>query len=69
MHAYADDKRRRKQLDLIIANLAQTAIGADDNEVTLIDDTGSQTLPRAAKTAIASQLISHIAERYLRQKR
>jgi phosphopantothenoylcysteine decarboxylase/phosphopantothenate--cysteine ligase len=69
VHAYADDKRRRKQLDLIIANLAQTAIGADDNEVTLIDDTGSQTLPRAAKTAIASQLISHIAERYLRQKR
>jgi len=58
---YADEKRRRKKVKLMIANLAQSAIGADDNEVSLLDDAGTHRLPRAPKTVVARQIIEHIA--------
>jgi len=62
--AYAEEKRRRKKVPLMVANLAQEAIGSDDNEVTLFDDKGSHKLPRAPKEVVARQLISHIARLY-----
>ena len=49
----------------MVANLAQDAIGADDNEITLLDDSGTHTLPRAPKPEVARQLVAHIATRYL----
>lgn len=58
---FADAKRRRKKVQLMVANLAQHAIGADDNEVTLLDDAGLHPLPRAPKTVVAQQIIAHIA--------
>lgn len=58
---YADEKRRRKKVKLMIANLAQNAIGADDNEVSLMDDHGTHRLPRAPKDAVAVQIVQHIA--------
>jgi phosphopantothenoylcysteine decarboxylase/phosphopantothenate--cysteine ligase len=61
LDAYADEKRRRKKVKLMIANLAQDAIGADDNEVSLLDDAGTHRLPRAPKTVVARQIIGHIA--------
>jgi len=61
LDAYADEKRRRKKVKLMIANLAQAAIGADDNEVSLLDDAGTHRLPRAPKTVVARQIIDHIA--------
>lgn len=61
---YADEKRRRKKVPLMVANLAQEAIGSDDNEVTLLDDRGTHKLPRAPKEVVARQLISHIASLY-----
>jgi len=64
LNAYADEKRRRKKVPLMVANLAQQAIGSDDNEVTLFDDKGSHKLPRAPKEVVARQLISHIARLY-----
>jgi len=70
LDAYADEKRRRKKVPLMVANLAQEAIGADDNEVMLLDDTGSHRFPRAPKEVIARQLIAHIATLYgARRKR
>ncbi len=36
----AEKKRRAKKLPLLAANLAQEAIGADDNELVLFDDAG-----------------------------
>jgi len=62
--ANADAKRRRKKVQLMVANLAQEAIGSDENEVTLLDDRGTHKLPRAPKEAVARQLISHIARLY-----
>jgi phosphopantothenoylcysteine decarboxylase/phosphopantothenate--cysteine ligase len=59
--AHAQAKRRRKKLPLIAANLAQDAIGADDNELTLFDDAGAHRLPRAPKIELARRLVAHIA--------
>jgi phosphopantothenoylcysteine decarboxylase/phosphopantothenate--cysteine ligase len=62
-------KRKRKNLPLLAANLAQTAIGADDNELLLIDDEGMQRLPRASKFEQARTLVRHIAKLYRPQRR
>lgn len=61
---YADQKRRRKKVQLMVANLAQHAIGADDNEVSLLDDTGTHRLARAPKDVVARQIVEHIAQLY-----
>jgi phosphopantothenoylcysteine decarboxylase/phosphopantothenate--cysteine ligase len=67
---YAEAKRKRKKLPLLAANLAQHAIGADDNEIVLFDDDGAHPLPRAAKDTVARQLIAHAARLYnVRKKR
>jgi phosphopantothenoylcysteine decarboxylase / phosphopantothenate---cysteine ligase len=69
LDAYADEKRRRKKVKLMIANLAQDAIGADDNEVSLLDDAGTHRLPRAPKDILARQIITHIAGLLARKTR
>jgi phosphopantothenoylcysteine decarboxylase/phosphopantothenate--cysteine ligase len=61
---YAEAKRRAKKLPLLVGNLAQQAIGSDDNELTLFDDSGSHTLPRTDKLTLARQLIQHIAQQF-----
>lgn len=61
---YAEEKRKRKKLPLLAANLAQQAIGADDNEVTLFDDEGAHPLARAPKEVVARELMKHIAKLY-----
>jgi phosphopantothenoylcysteine decarboxylase/phosphopantothenate--cysteine ligase len=61
LRRHAEAKRRAKKVPLIAANLAQRAIGADDNELTLFDDAGAHELPRAPKIVVARQLIAHIA--------
>jgi phosphopantothenoylcysteine decarboxylase/phosphopantothenate--cysteine ligase len=65
---YAEDKRRRKKVPLLAANLAQHAIGADDNEITLFDDDGAHPLPRASKEVVARRLVAHIAKLYKRPR-
>ncbi len=69
LDAYADEKRRRKKVPLMVANLAQKAIGSDDNEVTLLDDRGTHKLARAPKEVVARQLIAHIASLYGSRKK
>lgn len=58
---YAAEKRRRKGLPLIAANLAQEALGGDDNAITLYDDDGAHPLGRGPKLELARKLIEHIA--------
>ena len=60
----ADAKRRRKNLPLLAANLAQSAIGADDNELVLFDDDGVHRLARASKLHLSRALIRHVAKLY-----
>ena len=61
---YAEQKRLAKKLPLLVGNLAQQAIGSDDNELVLFEDGGSHTLPRADKLTLARLLMQHIAQRY-----
>jgi phosphopantothenoylcysteine decarboxylase/phosphopantothenate--cysteine ligase len=60
LKAYAAQKRAAKKLPLLAANLAQAAIGADDNELILFDDAGEHLLPRADKLTQARALLNHI---------
>ena len=69
LHEFADAKRRKKNVPLMVANLAQDAIGADDNEVTLLDDGGTHTLARAPKPELARQLVAHIARLYASRRK
>jgi phosphopantothenoylcysteine decarboxylase/phosphopantothenate--cysteine ligase len=64
LRKHAEAKRRAKKVPLLAANLAQRAIGADDNEITLFDDAGVHALPRAPKEVVARQLVAHIAKLY-----
>lgn len=68
LHEYAQTKRRAKRLPLLAANLAQTAIGADDNELILFDDGGAHPLPRADKLTLARALLRHVAQLYRKGK-
>ena len=60
--AYAREKRIKKKLPMIVANLATSAIGATDNDVTIIDAAGETHLPRADKQTIAAQIVAHAAK-------
>ncbi|MEN6586574.1 MAG: bifunctional phosphopantothenoylcysteine decarboxylase/phosphopantothenate--cysteine ligase CoaBC [Sulfuricella sp.] len=64
LYEYAEMKRRRKNLPLLAANLVQTAVGGDENELVLFDDVGAHPLPRAPKITLARQLIAHVANLY-----
>ena len=62
---YARSKLVRKGLDLVIANdVSQADIGfnADQNEVILVGPNGELPLPKAGKSELAEQLISHISQ-------
>jgi phosphopantothenoylcysteine decarboxylase/phosphopantothenate--cysteine ligase len=64
LDAYAEAKRRRKKVHMMVANLVQDAVGSDENEVMVLDDQGKHRLERAPKDVIARQLIAHIAQLY-----
>jgi phosphopantothenoylcysteine decarboxylase / phosphopantothenate---cysteine ligase len=61
LHEHAQAKRKQRRVPLLAANLAQHAFGADDNALTLFDDSGEHELPRSPKIELARQLVSHIA--------
>ena len=61
---YAEAKRRAKKLPLLVGNLAQHAIGSNDNELVLFDDDGAHPLPRGDKISLAKLLMQHIAQRF-----
>lgn len=56
---YAQEKRLRKKIPMIVANLVQHAIGKDENEVTIYDDLGAHPIPRASKSSVAHAIVAH----------
>lgn len=64
--AYADDKRRRKQLDMIAANQVGVGLGfdRDDNALHVLWEGGGRELPQASKEQLAQELVQLIGERY-----
>ncbi|MBI5007439.1 MAG: bifunctional phosphopantothenoylcysteine decarboxylase/phosphopantothenate--cysteine ligase CoaBC [Nitrosomonadales bacterium] len=68
LREHATEKRKKKNIPLLAANLAQSAIGADDNEIILFDDAGEHVLPRADKLTLARALLRHAASLYKKGK-
>lgn len=60
---YAEAKRRRKKLPLIIGNLVADGLGTTDNQVTLYDDAGRHPLPILHKAELARRLVEELARR------
>ena len=58
--AHARAKRAKKGIPLLAANLAQEALGADENTITLFDDRGEHPLGRGPKLDLARKLVAHI---------
>jgi phosphopantothenoylcysteine decarboxylase/phosphopantothenate--cysteine ligase len=54
-------KRAKKKIPLLAANIAQKALGAEDNEITLFDDDGEHPLGRGSKLELARKLVAHVA--------
>jgi phosphopantothenoylcysteine decarboxylase/phosphopantothenate--cysteine ligase len=57
---YASQKRIEKKLPLIVANDAAYAMGADDNQVILIDKNGTFPITRSRKSDIAQSILMHV---------
>ena len=63
--AQATAKRRRKGCDWIVANDVSPAsgvMGGPENAVTVIDERGAESWPRASKREVAARLAARIAE-------
>src|SRR5204862_4979926 len=57
----AMEKRAKKNIPLLAANLAQEAIGKDESSLTLYDKRGRHVLGRAPKLELARKLVEHLA--------
>ena len=57
----AQDKLKRKRLDLIVANDARQAMGAPTNQVTLIGSDGSiEAMPLVSKDRAAERILQRV---------
>ena len=57
----AEQKRLRKKLPLLVANLVSESMGQDEASITLLDDKGSHPQQKAAKNVLAIVLLTHIS--------
>jgi phosphopantothenoylcysteine decarboxylase / phosphopantothenate---cysteine ligase len=63
LDVHGEEKRKRKNVPLLIGNLGPLTFGLDDNEVVLFEASGATKLPRAGKQELARTLVSEIAKR------
>ena len=61
--ANAKAKLAKKKVPLIAANIAQDAMGRDDNAITLFDAKGEHPLGHGGKLELARRLIKQVADR------
>ncbi len=66
LEANAQAKRLRKGVPLLVGNIGPATFGQDDNALLLVDEQGSEALPRASKQVLASELVARIAQRLKR---
>jgi phosphopantothenoylcysteine decarboxylase/phosphopantothenate--cysteine ligase len=60
---HAQVKRQKKNIPLLVGNLAQKTFGSDDSELVLYDETSTTRLDRADKLTLARRLVVEIARR------
>jgi phosphopantothenoylcysteine decarboxylase/phosphopantothenate--cysteine ligase len=58
---YAQKKREKKKIPLIVGNLIEDGFGGEDNTLVLFDASGQTPLPPGPKTGLARALIQHLA--------
>jgi phosphopantothenoylcysteine decarboxylase / phosphopantothenate---cysteine ligase len=65
VETYAQDKRRRKGIDMIAANKVGDGLGfgSDENALVVLWDGGREVLPTQSKTVLAQRLVELIGER------
>lgn len=63
LHDYAEAKRKRKNIPLLVGNLAQETMESDQSRMVLFDEQGNHPLPLLDKPAAARRLIVEIANR------
>jgi len=66
---HAAEKRLRKGIPLIAANIGPATFGTDRNSLLLIDEHGQTELPQADKLSLARALVAQIARRIEAMKR
>ncbi|MBM3390694.1 MAG: bifunctional phosphopantothenoylcysteine decarboxylase/phosphopantothenate--cysteine ligase CoaBC [Betaproteobacteria bacterium] len=62
LETYAEGKRQKKRLTLVVGNLVQDGLGGDSNAVILFDDRGRHSLGPAPKIEIARGIVAHIGQ-------
>ncbi len=63
LHEYAEAKRKRKKIPLLVGNLAQETMESDQSRMVLFDDHGHHPLPVQNKLDAARRLIAEISNR------
>jgi phosphopantothenoylcysteine decarboxylase/phosphopantothenate--cysteine ligase len=63
LEEHAQAKRKKKNLPLLVGNLAQETLGSDDAALILFDDQGAHPLPKADKLDCARRLVKEISLR------
>ena len=62
LERYAEGKRQKKKLALVVGNLVQDGLGGDGNAVILFDERGRHPLGPAPKLDIARGIVAHIGQ-------
>jgi phosphopantothenoylcysteine decarboxylase/phosphopantothenate--cysteine ligase len=60
LREYARRKLEAKKCDMIVANLAQSALDSDTNEVLLVSRAGEMEFPSASKRRIADGILTEL---------
>jgi phosphopantothenoylcysteine decarboxylase/phosphopantothenate--cysteine ligase len=63
LESYARGKLAAKRVDMVVANEAHVAFGADTNVAMLVDEQGAKPLPAMSKAELADALWTHVRER------
>jgi len=61
LDTYAEDKRQKKAVPMVVGNLVQDGLGNDDNLVVIYDDQGKYPLPRGGKMGLAQRIVEHLS--------
>jgi len=63
LEKHADEKRKRKNIPMIVGNIGPDTFGSDLNQLLVIDAAGSKKIAKAEKLQLARQLIQLVAKK------
>lgn len=63
LEKHADEKRKRKNIPMIVGNIGPDTFGSDLNQLLVIDTSGSKKIAKAEKLQLARQLIQLVAKK------